>query len=233
MRRRLFARPKEEDLPSDDMVACIRASACYAVSDGASACYAGGAWARIISRLYVENPGVGPAWLTAARHRFRARLQPDGSDWLAEIAFAQGSFATLLGFTVHADRLDGIALGDSVLFVQTRCDLHQIPPLTPADFAEDPVLLSSHAGRGAFADTEAAFAAARFSVAAPERGWAGCRMLAMTDALAAWVVAGDADDRLSFLAAVPHAPAFAALLADLIARTEMRQDDSTLLIIEP
>ena len=134
---------------------------------------------------------------------------------------------------MHANRLDGIALGDSVLFVQTNCALLQIPPLTPADFAEDPVLLSSHAGRGAFADTDAAFAAARFSVAAPEPGWTGCRMLAMTDALAAWVVAGDAQERLACLAAVPDAPSFAALVADLIARMEMRQDDATLLIIEP
>nr|WP_294529766.1 hypothetical protein [uncultured Rhodopila sp.] len=232
MRRRLFTRPKDADLPNEDAAAASRLTDCYALADGASSCYAGGAWARVLSRRYVRDPVVSAEWLAGARQAFRDRVIIDDADWLAQLAYARGNFATLLGFQIHSDRIEGVALGDTLLFVLTPHGVQHVPPMLAEDFRNDPVLLSSHQGIGRFAQTPEAIAALGFSLRAPDAGWSGCRLFAMTDALAAWVLSGDVPDRLASLGAVTDAAAFCGLVAANIESGEMRRDDATLLSLE-
>ncbi len=234
MRRRFFCRSKEKDRPSDDAVAALRQQGVYALADGASSSYAGGIWARELVRHYVHVPVVELAWLDAVRRRFYARAKPDNSDWLGEIAFDKGSHSTLLGFTLQQNGINGFALGDTILFVVAPSGAtRHFPQIEPKDFDDDPVLLSSHARRGAFAETEDAFEKHRFELPAPAEGWEGWRIIAMTDALALWVIRGGIETPLAELCAIATKQAFNDLIAAMIDAKEMNYDDATLLIIEP
>jgi hypothetical protein len=232
--RRTFALPKEAGQPSDDALAVKRRANRYALCDGASACYAGGTWARLLCRHYVCDPEIGPGWLETARAAFQARAKPPPEDWLGQIVFDRGSFSTLLGFTVHADRIEGVAIGDTVLFIKRSAGCQAIPPFGPDDFAADPVLLSSQPGHGAFKDTIEAFDNQRFIVPVPATGWCGTSVFAMTDALAAWVVSDETgpDARLEQLAGLRDRDSFRSLVRCEVSAVRMRRDDATLVVIE-
>jgi hypothetical protein len=235
MRRRAFRLAKERDRPSEDALAVCRRANRYALSDGAGACYDGRSWARILCRNYIRDPTVCPDWLDAARQRLHAIASPPPEDWLGVIAFQKGSFATLLGFTIFPDRIAGLALGDTVLFVEREGQIDTFPQMSAEDFHLNPVLLSSHRETGAFPDTDEAFGASRFTMPAPDSGWAGTRLLAMTDALAAWVLAEPqvAAGRLGCLREIASHDGFAALVGGEITAGRMRRDDATLLVLEP
>jgi hypothetical protein len=191
-----------------------------------------GAWARTLSRQFRSDPIVTPAWIQNARGKFCATTTPSPGDVIAQIAFERGNFSTLLGFTIYEDKVEGIALGDSVLFVETATTCLSIPAMSVEDFKRNPVLLSSHPGIGAFTDTQEAISAAGFVVPAPCDGWSGARFFAATDGVAEWVMADQAR-RLSILAGLSCQADFSTLVETEISIGRMRYDDATVILAEP
>ena len=186
--QRAFTRAKESGRPCEDVILGCRRHGRYAVSDGASVSYDSRGWARALCRQFLTDVNPRAEWLRAARERFRTRSAPAADDWAAAHAAARGSFATLLGIAITGPQIIVHAIGDTVLFVVAPDGtVTMVPEMTRAAFRADPVLLCSRAGRSAFADTDAAFAAAQCFISRPEGGWGGTRLLAMTDALAEWV----------------------------------------------
>ncbi|CAH2603076.1 conserved protein of unknown function [Rhodovastum atsumiense] len=236
-RCRVFRTRKDSLCPSEDAVCLHRGLRRYALGDGASTSYAARGWARALCRQFVLDPTPGPDWLEAARRYFHARNTPDPADWSAWHAFHQGSYATFLGFHFTGEGLVVEAIGDTVLFVMgPEGEMAMHPRLDPEDFAGAPVLPCSHAGHGAFPDTADAFATGRRLLPPPAEGWAGTRLLAVTDALAAWVAAGEGAaraERLGRLAGLPDAAGFAALVAEETAAGRLARDDCTLLALQP
>ncbi len=188
-----------------------------------------------LSRQYARDPIVTPIWMQLARAKFHAAVSPGQEDWVGQIAFARGSFSTLLGFTVHEDRVEGLALGDTVLFIETPTSCVTIPAMNTGAFHKNPVLFSSHPGKGAFSDSPQAISDAVFVVAAPCNGWSGSRLFAATDALAEWILADQEQlkDRLSRLAALTCRADFSALVEAEITTGRMRYDDTTVILVEP
>ena len=234
--QRAFTRAKESGRTCEDVILGCRARGRYAVSDGASVSYDSRGWARALCRQFLADELPGAGWLQAARDHFRARSAPPAEDWAAAHAAERGSFATLLGIAISPPHIVVHAIGDTVLFVLAADGaVAMVPEMTAEAFRRDPVLLCSRAGRGAFADTDAAFAAAGSVLCAPAGGWDGTRLLAMTDALAEWV-AGAADvgerrSRLEALASPQDGEAFRRWAGEAIAAGRVRNDDCALLTL--
>lgn len=234
--QRAFTRAKETGRACEDFILGCRASGRYAVSDGASVSYDSRGWARALCRHFLRDATVGPGWLQEARDGFAGAAPPPAEDWAGAHAHDRGSFATFLGLDVSDAQIMVHAIGDTVLFVVgPDGQLGMLPEMTAEAFRRDPVLLCSRSGRGAFADTEEAFAAAASAIPAPEAGWHGTRLLVMTDALAEWVAsAGGAAERLlrlEELAGLQTGAAFRHWTGERIDAGEVRRDDCALLMI--
>jgi hypothetical protein len=229
-------RAKEDGRRCEDVILGCRAHGRYAVSDGASVSFDSRGWARALCGQFLRDGNVGPGWLQDARDRFAAASAAPAEDWAAAHAADRGSFATFLGLAITDRHIAVHAIGDTILFVVTPDgQVGMVPEMTADEFRRDPVLLCSRAGRGAFADTEAAFAAAEVRLAPPAGGWQGTRLLAMTDAVAQWVAgAADADGRrrrLDELTGQTSRAGFRDWAGERIAAGEVRRDDCALLTI--
>jgi hypothetical protein len=236
MRFRCFSLSKDDQYPNEDAFAECAEAGRFALSDGASSCYAGGTWASILTRRFAADPRVGLDWLLEARREFEAAALPGEDDWLGIGAYERGSFATFLGFTINDAGVDGYAIGDSVLFIQSATELRFAPSLEAKDFSLNPTLLSTHAGLGAFSDEQSAFEAAGFHFAREGGSWGGVRILAMTDALALTVLEADGEGRhaqLEELSSFEDQAAFERFVRSRIADGKLRMDDTTLLVVEP
>ena len=234
--RRAFTRAKEPGRLCEDVVLGRPRLGSFALSDGASISYDSRGWARTLCWQFMRDINVGPDWLERARTRFAALSKPAEDDWAAVLASDRGSYATFLGLTLTASGLVVHAIGDTVLFaVWPDTQLTIYPQLSHADFAGEPVLLCSVAGRGAFPDTEDAFSDRQFTVPAPSGGWAGTKLMAVTDALAEWVLRVDGDaERLERLAQLDRhrdRASFDAWVAEAIAAGDLRRDDCSALVI--
>ena len=175
-------------------------------------------------------------WLDAARDRYTAKSAPPTDDWAAAHAFDRGSFATFLGLTITDATIMVHAIGDTVLFVVTPDgQLSMFPKMEVGDFARNPVLLCSRAGRGAFPDNDEAFSNAELVMNAPLGGWEGTRLIAVTDALAEWVVGSQETTqwlaRLDQTAGHRDGGSFRAWARDAIALGEVRRDDCAVLMV--
>lgn len=235
--QRAFTRAKEAGRACEDFILGCRVHGRYAVSDGASVSYDSRGWARTLCRQFLADanpPGAG--WLWAARDRFAAAATAPADDWAAAHAAERGSFATFLGIAITGPQIVVHAIGDTALFVITADGgLAMLPDLAPEAFRHDPALLCSRPGRSAFDDSDAAFAAAVFTLPVPAAGWAGTRLLAMTDALAEWVAgAADAAERrrrLEEMATPQDGAAFDLWAGEAIASGQVRRDDCALLTL--
>jgi hypothetical protein len=231
LKPRIYWVGKEGGRRSEDAFAWSGAVGRFALSDGASTSYAGRAWARALCWQFMRDPDFGADWLSAARIRFRDTVViSEDEDWSASMAFERGSFATFLGFTVLPDRIQGYAIGDTVLFIfDEEGRVHWLPPLSPEEFGEDPILLSTHASL----PTEAKGGAPSTEFDFPQRA---LKAIAATDALAAWTV-GDGDEngilgRLNFLADLKSNSEFRDFVHDARAKRSLKIDDCTLMIVE-
>ena len=231
-----FTRAKEAGRPCEDVYLRWPRLGRFALSDGASISYDSRGWARALCRQFMSDIYLGPVWLERARERFAARSTPTKDDWSAILASDRGSYATFLGLTITASGLVVHAIGDTVLFVvQPDSQLTMYPQLSKADFANEPVLLCSIAGRGAFPDTEDAFAERHFTLPAPGGGWFGTKLVAVTDAIAEWVVHAEGTanriERLEELVRHRDRDAFDVWVAEAIAIGDLRRDDCSVLVI--
>jgi hypothetical protein len=184
----------------------------------------------------MRDINVGPDWLERARARFAARSAPPEDDWAAVLASDRGSYATFLGLTVTESGLIVHAIGDTVLFaVWPGSELTMYPQLSLDGFSAEPVLLCSVAGRGAFPDTYEAFLDRQFWVSAPSSRWAGTQLIAVTDALAEWVLRAEEGveriERLAQLVGHRDRASFDAWVSEAIVAGDLRRDDYAVLVV--
>jgi hypothetical protein len=237
LRWRLLAGPKRGNsaAESEDAAAGDADAGRFAIADGASESAYAGDWARLLVAHYVASPvqpGGWDAWLPAVQQRWLGTIDGRDLPWFLEDKFSQGAFATFLGLEL-APRDGGwawsaAAVGDCCLF-QVRADAlaKKFPILRAIDFDGSPDLLGSRQK----AVTRDFWAAGELR--------SGDRLLAMSDALAHWFLtqadAGRAPWRA--VAQVTDGPdpdaAFAAWVEQLRQWKVLKNDDVTLLVIDP
>jgi hypothetical protein len=221
---------------NEDAWAADPAAGRFAVADGASESAFAGLWARLLAEGFVaaRRPRDFASWLDGPRSRWAAEVMGPELPWYGEMKRAEGAFATLLGLGVRPPtpglpgRWRAAAVGDACL-IRVGGDRHvrAFPVERSSDFGNEPRLVGSRV----------------MSTPAPEYASGpvrtGDRLLLMTDALAQWFLhAHERGGRpweavTPLLSAARPEDAFAAWVEGLRADGAMRDDDVTLLAIEP
>jgi hypothetical protein len=215
----------------------------FAVADGATESSFAASWARLLAEGFTAaiegKPWHELDWLTPQRQRWVAEVDGLPLPWYAEDKREQGAYATLLGVAFRRPKAKAepgvwraLAVGDSCLF-RLRGDgvRGSFPMKRAADFGNLPGLLGS---RGRPADTpEDAIKCARGK-------WRpGDRFLLMTDALAEWMLRKTEeeqrpmDDIEHLLKESAPEEAFAGWVEERRDKQGLRNDDVTLMIIDP
>jgi hypothetical protein len=238
LRWRALSAPKSghTEAEYEDAWAADPAAGRFAVADGASESAFAGLWARLLVEgfLAAPRPRDLPHWLDGTRRRWSEAVAGPAVPWYVEMKRAEGAFATLLGLLVRQPgparpgRWRAVAVGDSCLaVVRDGRDARAFPLARSAEFGNEPHLIGSRAG----------------GPVEPRHGdgpfLAGDRLLMMTDALAQWFLSAHERGERPWEAVSPLLSAdrpegaFAAWVEELRRRDGLRDDDVTLLVIEP
>ena len=214
-----------------------------AISDGATQTSFSRTWAGLLVAAAVQDflPERLADLTAAAQTQWKAHLSTLTLPWHAEEKVRQGAFATLLWLGLqpapggHSPKTAGtwrtLAIGDSCLFhIRKKSLLTHFPPLSVADFKNDPLLLSSNPTRNA-----SIWSGAQDFCASGD--WAaGDDFLLMTDALAAWFLREQEKTSLASLqtqlrAALLTPLTFNRWLEELRASAAIKNDDTTIIWI--
>jgi Protein phosphatase 2C len=223
------------DAEYEDAWAGDAAAGRFAVADGASETSFAARWAQLLTEGFIAaaRPAALREWLAGQRRLWLEEVNRLELPWYAEIKRDQGAFATFLGLGVRAPtpkRRGGwraVAVGDSCLMqVRDGCCIQSFPMQKSAEFGNEPRLIGS---RGA--DPKPDLGRGTLEV--------GDRLVLMTDALAQWFLQTHEDGGAPWdavapvLSAAEPEAAFADWIAELRDRGDLRNDDVTLLAIEP
>ncbi len=215
----------------------------FTVADGASESVLSGPWARVLVKVFcregwgpVTDEGVCPegaldraygSWQFWKEGYLRARSRRGKPVlWYEEPGLKAGAFSTLAGLEIDGERglFTALAMGDSCLFHVRENELILSFPLKDSlSFGASPPLLCSKPGRVKF---EASRGDAK----------PGDLFFLMTDALSAWFIkqAEEGGEPWAVLTALddPGGSSFRRLVQALCEGKKMRNDDSTLTIVE-
>jgi Protein phosphatase 2C len=218
----------------EDAWAADAARGRYAVADGASESTYAGLWSRLLAESFVaaRRPWNDRSWIDEPRRLWAETVDALDLPWYAEMKREQGAHATLIGLDVRASTSDrpgrwhALAVGDACLFQVRGQQVHAFPLLSAEEFGNRPRLLCSRPGRPPL------FAIDRGSLRP------GDRLYLMTDALAQWFLTRHEqkqrpwDDLVALLAEAEPCAAFASWIEAQRDRTDLRNDDVTLLSLE-
>jgi hypothetical protein len=221
-----------------DMVARVR----FAVADGASESLLAGRWAKLLVRTFcsaaddalstttfAQALGQWPDLLSRYLEARERRGQP--IQWFEEPGLQRGAFSTFVGLQLHehesARKWAAVAIGDSCLLHFRTGDLLETFPREPGDsFDTNPVLICSKGNVSGELAEHAIYSQGTFEV--------GDAFVLVTDAVAAWFLAAQADGRGAWAKQLFEAPTgsdFDGWVRELRKDGSMRNDDVTVMQI--
>ena len=198
-----------------------------AVSDGATEAVFSRIWAQCVAECWVSAAAniADPAWMTDARRRFYSTIQTAGAPWYLLQKLEAGSYATLLGLEIDPDlqRFSAVSIGDSCLFWESDNGVRRFPERPTS---RRPFLIGTIDAIG-FGSSIQVLRDEGFPVGRN-------RLFLMTDAVAAWADASfdKGIDPLRVFASLRTEEDFANWLSEVRSDSAIRNDDSTLLILE-
>ncbi|MGA0882328.1 MAG: protein phosphatase 2C domain-containing protein [Burkholderiaceae bacterium] len=240
---RAISCPKEPDYPkaNEDVYLASPDGRALALSDGASESFDSQTWGRLLCEAYLEWASTSDtpleeahvkALLSRARDRFNEDLSKRVLSWSQQAANDRGNFATLLGMREFKDYVEVLAIGDSIAIWQSAEGRPRSFPIQdPAEFAHNPVLLSSDP-RG----DETVFSRERTRwgwITIPKRDIDGGYVVLLTDAIGHYVLReslkGGLGSALPVLAQTPDH--FRFWLSQQRFSRNIRKDDTTFALI--
>lgn len=199
----------------------------FAIADGASESAFADAWAQILVKAFVGTPGPW-TWLAEAREHWCLQVQARELPWYAETKFQEGAHAAMLGIAFTGGRWLAVAIGDSCLFlVRDNRLLRAFPLRHSSDFGNRPSLLGSRSRQTEQARTRRIHLRGELH--------SGDVLFLMTDALAQWFLKEIEDGRQPWkdLQAIANEQQFSERVASLRLHKGLRNDDVTLMLIQP
>jgi hypothetical protein len=167
-------------------------------------------------------------WLKPLQETWATWLAEQNLLWFAKRKAEQGTYATLLGLEIQANReWQAIAVGDSCLFVVRNRDLlYSFPLAHSSEFGYRPQLLGTKLLPQNISPIAAHFIANKAEV--------GDRFYLATDALAAWILANLEMQKNPWveLDRIRSQAAFLEWITNLRDRREIANDDTTLMQIQ-
>jgi hypothetical protein len=208
----------------------------FTVADGATESAFAGLWARLLVEGFVAAPPVADrwGWLDGPRRHWLEAVTGLELPWYGEMKRDEGAYATLLGLDVRPPTSGrpglwrAAAVGDCCLIrVRKGQYVRAFPVKGSTDFGNAPRLI------GSWEETppQAAYTSGALLP--------GDRLFLMTDALAQWFLQAleqggrPWEATVAVLSEEQEVEAFAAWVESLRAGDGLRDDDVTLLLVEP
>lgn len=227
LERWTVAKQQLEPNLNEDASAISRQRRTYVLSDGASESFSSQRWAKMLVTTFLRKPAIDKEWLRQAITSYEKAFDREQMSWSAQASYDRGSFATLLAL-VFDDDFQGVSIvgiGDTLVVLDDGEEMCASYPYTEAEqFRTNPLLLSTILDRNtALLD------------ALPTTYWRldnnpKAKILCMTDALGAWLLA-NTKERLPILRALGSRDEFVEMVEAARAAGDMRRDDSTLLVL--
>jgi len=212
----------------------------FAIADGATESSFAKSWAqKLVEKFVSDSPLVSPlsacrlkSWLSQPQRQWYEAIDWDRLPWYAEEKSRAGAFSSLLGLE-FAEGHDvkkywhALAVGDSCLFhVRGDVLLRAFPIARSKEFGSTPFLLSSNPKSNRRVWDEVQYIEGSYE--------SEDTFFLATDALAHWCLAQCevGETPWNKLLDIHEADEFEAFVVQLRSDGEMRNDDSTLLIIQ-
>lgn len=190
-------------------------------------------WSRLLQCNWL--PGrhspreqVEAAWIVGARQAFEFAIKDRSNSWYTTAKMArEGSFSTFLGLQLTQGRgrrnWAAVACGDTCVFwMRSGRVVSSFPLDCEQQFSNRPPLVPSKEDFGP--------PPLEYSLRQP---WdRGDVFVLATDAVAAWLLANDCDERLSRLVACDQDESFELLIIKERGTGTMKNDDSTIVIVQ-
>lgn len=237
----------------EDAVACADGGSCCAIADGASETSFAAEWAALLVEGFLRDPSIVecPAtlgwekWLEPLQREWQRAIAWERLPWFAAEKAQAGAFSSLLGLRCSAAAApqeavsasasgprsftwEAVACGDSCLFQVRSGELLLAFPLQRSiDFGIRPALLSGKA-----TSNQQVWKHLKFTT---RQGEAGDRFLLATDALACWLLGECERGEMPWtrISALGDQTGFTNFINSLRADHAIRNDDTTLMIVEP
>lgn len=216
---------KDPTLPesNEDAWAFDEAGDGVVMLDGATESFAARRWARLLAGQWATG---GADWLATAQSLYARAMDGVELSWAQEAAAQRGSFATVAAIRGVDHGLEATCVGDTcVMLVAGERLLASHPITSPAQFTSAPVALPSDPTQ--LDSARELLGGCRVLLPVPAEG---LEAWLATDAVAAWLLAGSAQERQSRIRAVRAVASqeeFVRLVADQRAAGLMKTDDST------
>jgi hypothetical protein len=238
-----FGAPKRGNSASEYEDACAAnpKAGRFAIADGASESSFAALWARLLVERFTHLPPKRSArtdWLTPLQQRWSSEVDKLELPWYAEAKRELGASATFLGLVLKrsVDRRSGIwlarAVGDCCIFQIHNERLVKAFPLTcSSEFCDRPNLLNSKPERNQSHQQALKEIRSRWCV--------GDRFLMMTDAIAQWFLSRHEQAGKPWQEIARMLPdgmpdkAFDSWIEKLRTQSDLRNDDVTLVAIDP
>ncbi len=207
-----------------------------AVADGATESVFAQLWAEILVTGACSRPATPEAFIEAfpdwqATWADALADRAEQLPWYGAAKAREGAFATFLGLELRPEgRWQSVAVGDCLLVHLRDATLRRAWPYTaPDDFTNRPALLPSRSGQSGPASDDCRVATGIWQ--------SGDTFLLATDAVGAWLLRSEQQEQRSLLtdptaARTWTADAFRETVGAARAEGHLRNDDSTLLVLE-
>ena len=202
----------------------------FLLSDGASESYDARRWSRLLVANYLKRPEFDATWIADVTQNYAQLYQNVQLSWSQQAAFDRGSFATLLALNLdeQSSKVHLLAIGDSIAVLGDSATIRDTFPYSSAnEFELHPLLISTRPERNTeFFRDGGKTTQTSWSL----EGVQGACILAMTDALGAWLLSDPA--RYAILSRIKSNAEFIDLIEAERAAARIRRDDTTLLVIK-
>jgi serine/threonine protein phosphatase PrpC len=161
-----------------------------AVFDGATESFAARRWARLLASYWGRHADAD--WVGLARNDYARHVDAMSLSWAQEAAVQRGSYATIVAIDTTSGALEVTVVGDSCAFLLAEDDIVWSHPFdSDEQFTSAPEAIGTHPDHAA-ADAEALL---RAQTLIDPGSLDATLLLLATDALSAWLLPPDLDDR--------------------------------------
>jgi hypothetical protein len=221
--------PKNGLVQNEDNVLVDLGKQRFILADGASVSYDPKEWANFLCQKYLENPKIDQSWINSAVDKFGSTVNRNELPWMKQAAFDRGSFSTLLGVELFLNEgyMLVSAFGDTNFFILRDWYLHEVFPLkTPEEFIQSPNLISTNPSENTYLNDEVI---GKGILRVEFDHYDQISVLMATDALAAWVLDKEPENRVAELFLLGTDEAFEDFVVAKRKCGELKTDDTSLI----
>lgn len=224
-------RPEE----NEDSIDYAEEKGLFAIADGATEYPFSGEWSRSLTSTFLKTGCLKrysdfQDFIKQSREMWRESIDISNLPWFVKNKLSGGAYSTFLGLCIDYSlkKFTVTFVGDSCLFHLTDSGFEVFPPLTPADFRNNPRLVWSGYGFPALQKVSPV----KSSPSIMNRSWKdGDSFILATDAFSKWLIEGPTGERLTEV--MENFDGICSRMDEMRMNHTIKNDDVTILVVTP